>query len=607
MVNAYFHLLKERGLVWFINRSLYSLKLIMLRSVPWTEKLFDKPRRPVSQINIFDVDINRIKELLTSNLSNEEKQNTIRDANNACRGKLKGFSSIELDFGYPYDWQRNPITGNKCDVNKKWYQIPDFDEDRGDIKVIWEASRFSQFVLFARAYLLTSDSRYYIAFSDVLKDWLEKNPYSFGANYKCGQECAIRMINCLLAYSVFKDVANVVDENNVRELVSRCYRKILSNFFYAHRCIRNNHTISELAGMIVGSWCCTDYQQLEKAYKLLDEVIDEQFTKDGGYIQQSFNYQRLALQVINVVISINEKTKLSLSDNSYEKVLNSALLMYQCQDENGDVPNYGSNDGALVFPLSSCCYRDFRPTLQATTGLLKKELLYTSGAWDEEAIWMGVRKNSKHILVQRETSCFPQAGLYTIRNDHLWCMLVAKEKLDHMDENHLDLWINGINVLCDAGTYSYVGKTGKELFSTKSHNTMVCDGKEQLNRLGAFAVYGQPKHVMVQTDGQSIRSSVTFSSGYKHIRNVRVSGNRLYVEDEASEFGEVLYHTPCLVEENNGEIIFNNEHHAICKARFSCAVDISKSIRSLYYLAVTDTTCLTLRGRRICGEFEVGG
>ena len=36
------------------------------------------------------------------------------------------------------------------------------------------------------------------------------------------------------------------------------------------------------------------------------------------------------------------------------------------QDENsGKVPNYGANDGALVFPLSTCGYLDYRPQLNA--------------------------------------------------------------------------------------------------------------------------------------------------------------------------------------------------------------------------------------------------
>ena len=114
----------------------------------------------------------------------------------------------------------------------KWYKIPDFDKERGDIKVIWEASRFSHFITLARAYLLTGNEKYYKAFNSQLTDWLDKNKYSFGANYKCSQECSLRMVNALLAYSIFKASGIIVpvDSGNMKLLVHRCYKKILIKY-----------------------------------------------------------------------------------------------------------------------------------------------------------------------------------------------------------------------------------------------------------------------------------------------------------------------------------------------------------------------------------------
>lgn len=92
----------------------------------------------------------------------------------------------------------NPLTGVESRKDDKWYQIPDFDAELGDIKVVWEASRFTHFFYFVRAYLLTDDKKYYDAFSIQLEDWLESNPYPYGANFKCGQECTLRMVNALM-------------------------------------------------------------------------------------------------------------------------------------------------------------------------------------------------------------------------------------------------------------------------------------------------------------------------------------------------------------------------------------------------------------------------
>ena len=70
----------------------------------------------------------------------------------------------------------------------------------------------------------------------------------------------------------------------MEELIRRCYRKICSDFFYAHRCIRNNHTLSELCGMILGAWCFGEEARLKKAYRWLNEEIRRQFFADGGYV-----------------------------------------------------------------------------------------------------------------------------------------------------------------------------------------------------------------------------------------------------------------------------------------------------------------------------------
>ncbi len=127
----------------------------------------------------------------------------------------------------------NPLTGVESRKDDKWYQIPDFDAELGDIKVVWEASRFTHFFYFVRAYLLTDDKKYYDAFSIQLEDWLESNPYPYGANFKCGQECTLRMVNALMAYTVFKDcgIISKDDQENVTKLVEVSYRKVLSNFF----------------------------------------------------------------------------------------------------------------------------------------------------------------------------------------------------------------------------------------------------------------------------------------------------------------------------------------------------------------------------------------
>lgn len=586
----------EYGIPWAVNRGLYSCKLKLLKALPQSEQLFDTRKDiTVQRLNIFSFDIHTISDFLKS-LPDEEKERLIATADDAISGRILGFSSIPLNYGDPIDWQLNPLTGKASSIKSKWFRIPDFDPERGDIKVIWEASRFSHFYALSRAYLLTGDEKYYQAFNQQLSQWLEANPYSFGANYKCGQECALRLINGLMAYTVFRKagVARVSDEVNIKGLISRCYRKILSNFFYAYRCIKNNHTLSELAGMIIGAWCCGDERQVGKAYRLLYKVIYEQFTADGGYTQFSFNYQRLALQDIECVMSLNTGHKLSAE--SIDRVKQSALLLYQCQSKSGDVPNYGSNDGALIFPVTSCDYRDYRPIVNSIYAMTAGSRLYPAGLYDEELLWFagGISKYNIVPLPIRSAS-FSDAGLFTIRNGSSLAMIILNDyrsRPAHMDQLHLDLWIDDINVLCDSGTYSYASGLGAELTATGGHNTVKVANLEQMNKRGAFMLCGWTKRENVEWSENSFKGTMVSKNGYRHQRQVVATEAGFEIADEVGakwrdgiSTVDILFHTPCEVVKTDEGMKLSYQGKAICTLITDGSdVAIEDVERSLYYL-----------------------
>lgn len=595
--------INEYGTGWLVNRTFYSIKLKMMGLAPPTEKLFEKKTKYPNKLDLFDIDVNALQRFIQG-LNDQEKKKLIEIADKACEGIITGFSSIELNYGNPIDWQLNPLTGKRCDEKQKWYMIPDFEKERGDIKIILEASRFSHFISLARAYLLTTDDKYYMAFRNQLQDWLKKNPYSYGANFKCSQECSLRMVNGLLAFTVFKrtGITTNTDESNVRDLIDRCYRKVLSNFFYAYRCIKNNHTISELMGMIVGAWCAGDEKQLDKAYKLLDEVIDEQFTVDGGYRQFSFNYQRLALQDLEVVLSIERKTGRSLANSSKDKIKNSAWLMYQCQDESGDVPNYGANDGALIFPVTSCGYRDMQPVINTTYALITGGQLYQSGNHQEELIWFSKGKKLgeyKSASKERHSSQFADAGLFTIRGKQSWAMLVSNDytsRPGHMDQQHFDLWIDGVNVFCDAGTYSYASDEGRRLVRNESHNTAIVEGKAQMNSSGPFMIYDWTRRELGKCDEKSYEGKTTSANGYSHSRKVKQVEASYEITDSCDKDFCICFHTPCDVEKNGNDYVLKHSGKTLCTVECNGDITLSKGERSLYYLRKNVTTCLTIKG-----------
>ncbi|MBR2327691.1 MAG: alginate lyase family protein [Clostridia bacterium] len=605
-------LIKELGIPWLSCRALYSAKLKMLNALPFTEALFEH-NVTVKRTDILPDNTERTESFI-KNLPNDAKEELIRSADLAVGGTVKGFSAVLMDYGMPVNWQLNPLTKKSCSIEDKWYKIPDFEEKRGDIKAIWEISRFSHFVTLARAYLATDDRKYYLAFSSQLADWLEKNPYSYGANYKCGQECALRMLNALLAYNVFrsKGVADGQDEKNIAELIKRCYQKILSNFFYAHKCIKNNHTISELVGMTVGAWCCCDNKRLKKAYRLLDKVIADQFFADGGYTQYSFNYLRLVLQDLEYLFCISERTGISLSEDSVERIKRTVHLFYQCQDQSGDVPNYGANDGALIFPVSSSPYRDFRPVISSLYATLFGKRIYESGIYDEELLWFGKAPDSLPFEpLQRSSIKSLQAGLFTLRGNGFWLMTVLndyKKRPSHMDQLHIDLWINGVNALCDLGTYSYADSSGKALALTEAHNTVKLANVEQMNKKGNFLVYNRTKRLGFEICEDEFYGSIRSKNGYTHERRIKQHNGGFDIFDKISskkndEFSLIL-NTPCKITVNENKILlFDNDRH-ILTISGTLEFEIKEGIRSLYYLCKEPISQIRFKGTLQNGNAE---
>ncbi|MBN9655055.1 heparinase II/III family protein [Halobacillus sp. GSS1] len=596
-------LIREYGLPWIFNRSLYSAKLKLLRAIPSSESLFETKVK-IKRINIFELNHELLEDFL-SKLSLENKEEIISIADDALEGKILGFSSIQLDYGYPIRWHYSPITKKEVDKDLKWYQISDFDSERGDIKAIWEASRLTHFFYFVRAYMLTKNEKYYNAFSDQLKNWLQENKYSYGPNYKCGQEASLRMINALITYSAFKlyGLTDSSDEENLVQLIGDSYKKILSNFFYAHKCIRNNHTLSEITGLIIGAWASKDNKGLKNAYILLDKEIQKQFLPDGGYLQYSFNYQRFALQIAEFVMKISEKTKHQISDQSKKLIKNSAQLLYQLQDQSGDVPNYGSNDGALIFPVTACGYRDFRPIVNTIFAIVDGKRIFNSGSYDEEIIWFGTKEPRDYpvSLIEKKTEMFEASGLYSLRHSGGFLMTILQgfeSRPAQMDQLHIDLWHNGVNVFCDSGSYSYASGIGKEMSLTSAHNTVKVDGKEQMKKREPFLVYDWSRRNNVTLGSDCFKGTMISKNGYEHTRSIKKTKQGYSIIDEViggGEYCDFYFHTPCKVKNTEKSILLYNDDQVIANVKTDGEIEVKKAFRSLYYLKKEEVNLVFIR------------
>ena len=145
-----------------------------------------------------------------------------------------------------------------------------------------------------------------------------------------------------------------------------------------------------------------------------------------------------------------------------------------------------------------------------------------AGIWDELSLWLGLRASDK-------TSDSDAYLTDHVRGKNSWAYLRAsrfKSRLSHMDQLHLDLWWRGLNIAQDAGTYLYNAEPpwNNPLVSTRMHNTVTIDGRDQMTRAGKFLTldwvnaYSKSE---ISTDEKIIGQIKAYHHGYRSVRHER--------------------------------------------------------------------------------------
>ena len=422
---------------------------------------------------------------------------SLRGADCILRGEFP-FFGYNRNLGYPPDWQRNPSNNDVAPVGH-WSNIDEFM--LGDVKLWWEASRFSWAFTLGRAYARTQDDRYAEAFWQLLESWMEQNPPNWGINWKCGQEASFRAIAiCFALYVVGRSPASTPERvARLVTLVDALGRRIDSYIEYGHS-QKNNHGISEGAGLWTIGLLFPELRASERwrirGKRAIENEVRRQIYSDGSYVQHSTNYHRVMLQVLVWSLRLGETNNDRFAPDIFDRFRKGVRFLFALTDpESGWAPNYGANDGALVLPLSDCTFPDMRPVLQSCHYFAEKERLYDRGSWDEEMIWVNgaasLAAAQSHPIGSFDNLSAESGGYYTIRSNDSWVMLRGaryKDRPSHADQLHLDLWWNGENVLCDAGTYSYNASYpfDRAFGATRYHNTVTVDGADQMTHVSRF-------------------------------------------------------------------------------------------------------------------------
>ena len=454
-------------------------------------------------------------------------------------GKLVFFNSSEFNIGSDYDWITNPDSGYRYDIKKHWTEIADYSIEAGDIKYVWEKSRFSfLYDIIRYDYHFDKDCSQFV-FSEILS-WIKANPINCGPNYRCSQEISLRILNWTFALYYYKDSFFLTEEvfNKIQFAIYWQMDHVYKNIDFSRIAVRNNHAITEtltlyLIGLLYPQFP-NSLKWKKKGKRWFEEEITYQVYEDGTFLQFSMNYHRVVGQLLTWGIVLAERNNEVFAPVVYERAKRSVEFLRTCMvDESGYLPNYGANDGALFFKLNDSDYRDYRPQLAALATALNVELGFDTKL--EDVYWYGLENaKGKKWVPATGVHSFDKGGYYIFREKDTLSFIRCgnhKDRPSQADNLHLDIWYKGQNVLLDAGSYKYNTdkETLKYFMGTASHNTVMLDDYDQMKKGSRFIWYNwtQAREALTEETNESfyfkgVISAFTFlSKNILHQREVK--------------------------------------------------------------------------------------
>jgi hypothetical protein len=429
-------------------------------------------------------------------------------AENILSGQILFFSNEWREIGFENESFVHPISKYKY-PSLHWTKLPIYSAEIGDIKYIWEKSKFSFLLTLIRNDIRNNADNSEFVFNEIRR-WINENPPNIGPQYICSQEISIRLLNWSFALFFYQNSKYLDDNllNTIFKSIEVQLDHIFQNINFSKIAVRNNHAVSETLALYLISLYfpflknATKYKSQGK--KWFENEIEFQIFADGSDSQYSFNYHRVKIQLLSFAISSARVNNETFRDCVYSKSIKSLefLLQVMGNQEKGFLPNFGPNDGSIYFKLNDADYRNFIPQLNALASLLEINIPVSI---DDESIedefWFTCKlckSKKKSLNVYEGKNNYKNGGYLQILDSESNSLLktpLLKFRATQNDLLHLDIWYKGINVLKDAGSYSYNTdeKTSMLFNGISGHNTVSLNGEHHMLKGPRFTWLFKPK------------------------------------------------------------------------------------------------------------------
>ena len=241
------------------------------------------------------------REEILAILGSDARAVLLAEADEIIAGKVRLFGGDPVQFSLSPPGKLEHWTAYETGRAR----IPINEISNSDIKFLWEPARFGWAFTLGRAYHLTGDNKYAIAFWGYFETFADANPPCLGPHWMSGQEVALRLMSFVWAGQVFENASASTPERKARltAAIAAHAARIPPTLVYA-RSQQNNHLLTEAAGLLTAGLALPNHPDASRwrnlGWRWLNNGLQSQIDCYGEYAQHSTNYHRLMLQVVLV-------------------------------------------------------------------------------------------------------------------------------------------------------------------------------------------------------------------------------------------------------------------------------------------------------------------
>lgn len=457
------------------------------------------PKKPEKKIAIFP--------LATFYHANVLNNAAIEIANNICNNIIPTISSINV--GFNGDW----------DLFGEEYRLVSF-----------RLNSFRWLLDLSDAYKITGDDEYIEKGFELIDDWINKNGEKISGDKWNAYVIADRIMNWIGFCSEYG--------RNTEKVNSAIFSQAQELKDSIEFQLGANHLLSEAKALVYAGIYLQNQDLSSYGKRVLISEAKVQFLEDGGHYERSVSYHVESLQqYFETYIAL----KICEDKEACEFVSIMELPFVFLNDMigvDGRIPLF--NDAAYDYPF-----------FDATDFLSVAELIYSEPINGRKGIYY-----NRWFLIDKQNEKIDWIGnsFYKSTGYIHYKFLVGSEKYSFFmdvadcgpDENlghaHADalnflLCSENKQIFVDSGVFTYKpGKERDDCRSTKAHNTLEIDGKDNAEVWAAFRVAKRGHTKVIDYSSNENLFVKAYYDGYTKITNPPVKQYRsIVINDEAIE------------------------------------------------------------------------